>query len=428
MHRHPADGTRAAPVAEPRLLSSPASGAGELARYYPVFPQAIPVHGARRPRVTHQSAALIPSKLGNPARLACLRRAASVRSEPGSNSPSCILLARRPEAFLSSCRVHLLFCLPSVPSLSNDHADMLSCQRILIYNTPASLSSVRRMFFKYFHFFPRGPSRALRRILRASASGHKKNHGGGYGKGLMEHIGLAGNSNGNRREHPGTGNLDDAERRNGCHVFDSHHAGSGPPGTKLFKETRYRAHVRPSAGNVASRKRTAVWALRACRKLSLALRVFAWSQRLHFLLLKKTQKLMSNGRCGHVASCRLLFEFLFARDGSHFPLCGKTQKLRILGVVGMSQAALALRVFAWSQRLHFLLLKKTQKLMSNGRCGHVASCRLLFEFLFARDGSHFPLCGKTQKLRILGVAGIGFCSRRRVAAAVGKNGAIPQRG
>ena len=64
----------------------------------------------------------------------------------------------------------------------------------------------------------------------------------------------------------------------------------------------------------------------------------------------------------------------------------------------------------------------------SGRCGHVASCRLLFEFLFARDGSHFPLCGKTQKLRILGVAGIGFCSRRRVAAAAGKNGAIPQRG
>ena len=63
-------------------------------RHYPVFPRAVPVRGARRPRAPRQSAALMGSKLPNPARLACLRRAASVRSEPGSNSPR---LCPRPE-------------------------------------------------------------------------------------------------------------------------------------------------------------------------------------------------------------------------------------------------------------------------------------------------------------------------------------------
>ena len=50
-----------------------------------MFPCAIPVQRADHPRVTHPSAAS-PAEAGF-ARLACLRRAASVRSEPGSNSP-----------------------------------------------------------------------------------------------------------------------------------------------------------------------------------------------------------------------------------------------------------------------------------------------------------------------------------------------------
>ena len=54
-------------------------------RHYHMFPCAIPVQGADHPRVTHPSAAS-PAEAGF-ARLACLRRAASVRSEPGSNSP-----------------------------------------------------------------------------------------------------------------------------------------------------------------------------------------------------------------------------------------------------------------------------------------------------------------------------------------------------
>ena len=60
-------------------------------RHYHMFPCAIPVQGADHPRVTHPSAAS-PAEAGF-ARLACLRRAASVRSEPGSNSPLLIPLS-----------------------------------------------------------------------------------------------------------------------------------------------------------------------------------------------------------------------------------------------------------------------------------------------------------------------------------------------
>ena len=48
---------------------------------------AIPIRRVRHPRVTHQSATLGQCKHCLAVRLACLRRAASVRSEPGSNSP-----------------------------------------------------------------------------------------------------------------------------------------------------------------------------------------------------------------------------------------------------------------------------------------------------------------------------------------------------
>ena len=57
-----------------------------IMRYYHMFPCAIPHRRADYPRVTHPSAASRPEGLF--ARLACLKRAASVRSEPGSNSPS----------------------------------------------------------------------------------------------------------------------------------------------------------------------------------------------------------------------------------------------------------------------------------------------------------------------------------------------------
>ena len=58
-------------------------------RHYPRFPAAIPVRGAGCPRVTRPFAASCAPRGGAfAARLACVRRAASVRPEPGSNSPS----------------------------------------------------------------------------------------------------------------------------------------------------------------------------------------------------------------------------------------------------------------------------------------------------------------------------------------------------
>jgi hypothetical protein len=57
-------------------------------RYYPMFPWAIPHPGIDHLRVTHPFATLPQAEARVPVRLACLRRAASVSSEPGSNSPS----------------------------------------------------------------------------------------------------------------------------------------------------------------------------------------------------------------------------------------------------------------------------------------------------------------------------------------------------
>ena len=59
--------------------------------YYPRFPAAIPGAGAGSPRVTQPFATRLHPKMGA-VRLACVRRAASVHPEPGSNSLNhCIL-------------------------------------------------------------------------------------------------------------------------------------------------------------------------------------------------------------------------------------------------------------------------------------------------------------------------------------------------
>ena len=55
-------------------------------RYQPRFRGVVPVEGAGCPRVTQPFAARFPPRWGA-ARLACVRRAASVHPEPGSNSP-----------------------------------------------------------------------------------------------------------------------------------------------------------------------------------------------------------------------------------------------------------------------------------------------------------------------------------------------------
>ena len=55
-------------------------------RYYHPFPEAIPLSEAGCSRVTHPSATKIKTEVFISVRLACVRRAASVRPEPGSNS------------------------------------------------------------------------------------------------------------------------------------------------------------------------------------------------------------------------------------------------------------------------------------------------------------------------------------------------------
>ena len=60
-------------------------------RYYHPFPEAIPHSEAGSSRVTHPSATKIFTEANTSVRLACVKRAASVRPEPGSNSlKSCI--------------------------------------------------------------------------------------------------------------------------------------------------------------------------------------------------------------------------------------------------------------------------------------------------------------------------------------------------
>ncbi len=73
----------------PRRRSFPLPGMrprGDI-RYQSPFRGAVPVRGAGRSRVTHPFATLCPPEGGLTVRLACVRHAASVHPEPGSNSP-----------------------------------------------------------------------------------------------------------------------------------------------------------------------------------------------------------------------------------------------------------------------------------------------------------------------------------------------------
>ena len=55
-------------------------------RYQPRFPAVVPVRGEGRSRVTHPFATLYAAEAALTVRLACVRHAASVHPEPGSNS------------------------------------------------------------------------------------------------------------------------------------------------------------------------------------------------------------------------------------------------------------------------------------------------------------------------------------------------------
>ncbi len=73
----------------PRRLGfppGPKRGPGPI-RYQPPFPAVVPVRGAGWPRVTPPFATLYAAEAAFTVRLACVRHAASVHPEPGSNSP-----------------------------------------------------------------------------------------------------------------------------------------------------------------------------------------------------------------------------------------------------------------------------------------------------------------------------------------------------
>ena len=79
-----ANGTHARPPPRLRFGRGEMPLPGRMA-YYPAFPPAVRLQGAGCIRVTHPSATLIPRR-GFTVRLACIRPAASVHPEPGSNS------------------------------------------------------------------------------------------------------------------------------------------------------------------------------------------------------------------------------------------------------------------------------------------------------------------------------------------------------
>ena len=68
-------------------LSNPTHAGQAHIRDYHQFPGAIPKSRARSSRVTHPFATRVPPERGLTVRLACVKHAASVRPEPGSNSP-----------------------------------------------------------------------------------------------------------------------------------------------------------------------------------------------------------------------------------------------------------------------------------------------------------------------------------------------------
>ena len=73
-------------------------------RYYHPFPEAIPLSEAGSSRVTHPSATKKTTEAIFSVRLACVRRAASVRPEPGSNSLKFVL--KRPSGRFNPVQIN----------------------------------------------------------------------------------------------------------------------------------------------------------------------------------------------------------------------------------------------------------------------------------------------------------------------------------
>ena len=107
--RQPANGTHARPRPHRCFIPQRMPSKGTMA-YYPAFPPAIRPSGAGCIRVAHPSATLGSPEGPPPVRLACIRPAASVHPEPGSNSS-------------------LYYCIAilSCPRDGNDHVSPPGC-------------------------------------------------------------------------------------------------------------------------------------------------------------------------------------------------------------------------------------------------------------------------------------------------------------
>ena len=122
-----------------------------LARVSPGCP---PLHG-RFPRVTHPSATLLRPKPFR-VRLACVRHAASVQSEPGSNSS--VLSLRLPKQPILARRNHpllkmLVVCLWNSPA-TTEHPHKLSkhvVKELLAVNAEVASALPRRTILQHPH-------------------------------------------------------------------------------------------------------------------------------------------------------------------------------------------------------------------------------------------------------------------------------------
>ena len=107
------------PISHHRSFSHCTMQYRALMRYYQPFPAAIPQCEAGCPRVTHPSATQSSLhfdrdlRFGVFVRLACVRHAASVHPEPGSNSRNKSLIRQRNTSF---CFINRIECFSDFPN------------------------------------------------------------------------------------------------------------------------------------------------------------------------------------------------------------------------------------------------------------------------------------------------------------------------
>ena len=133
-------------------------------RHYQPFLAVIPLYEADYPRVTHPSAAqspFCPKTSRRFARLACVRHAASVHPEPGSNSQIKVFVQDQNQAWLNFYPVYLLLgcslrtilfrIVQGYVTVQLSKCCLLFCDSVLLscdsfYTLPHLFVSVKRFF------------------------------------------------------------------------------------------------------------------------------------------------------------------------------------------------------------------------------------------------------------------------------------------